>query len=207
MRIERCYFCSNKVYPGHGIQFVRNDSKVFKFCRSRCHRHFKRKKNPRKVRWTKAFRKTAGKELTIDPSFEFEKQRNVPTKYNRELWQKTLDAMKQVTKIREKREHKFVMDRLMKGVENDRLKDLATVKHHMHVIRSPAAGLRQKKTVEDEMEMEEEVEERLEAGPSKTVEDKPDKIADEELMSEDEDKIEEDDSGDDGDDSSDDDDE
>ena len=39
--------------------------------------------------WTKAFRKGAGKELAIDPSFEFEKRRKIPVKYDRELWTKT----------------------------------------------------------------------------------------------------------------------
>jgi large subunit ribosomal protein L24e len=91
------------VYPGHGISFVRNDCKIFRFCRSKCHRAFKKKRNARKVRWTKAFRKSHGKEMTIvcelvlctgshaaqDPVLDFEKRRNVPTKYDRDLWQTT----------------------------------------------------------------------------------------------------------------------
>ncbi|KAH8117287.1 ribosomal protein L24e-domain-containing protein [Phellopilus nigrolimitatus] len=112
MRIEKCYFCSTSVYPGHGSAFVRNDSKVFRFCTSKCHKNFKMKRNPRKVRWTKAFRKSHGKEMTIDSTFEFEKRRNVPVRYNRELVQTTIKAMRRVGEIRQKREHAFWRNRM-----------------------------------------------------------------------------------------------
>ena len=75
--------------PEHSLIFSFFYFQIFKFCRSKCHKNFKKKKNPRKAKWTKAFRKSAGKELAVDPSFEFEKRRNVPVKYNRELWTQT----------------------------------------------------------------------------------------------------------------------
>jgi len=144
MRIEKCYFCSSPVYPGHGIQFVRNDCKIFRFCKSKCHAAFKKKKNPRKVRWTKAFRKSSGKELAVDPTFEFEKRRNVPVKYDRELWNKTVDAMKKVEVIRQKRSAKHIMNRLNKAKVLEKEKDIKEVQRNLPLIRSPAAGLLQK---------------------------------------------------------------
>ncbi|KAH8276931.1 hypothetical protein KR026_002583 [Drosophila bipectinata] len=148
MRIETCYFCSSKIYPGHGVNFVRNDCKIFKFCRGKCHKAFKRKKNPRKVGWTKAHRKAAGKELAIDPSFEFEKRRNVPIKYSRETWQKALEAIKKVTEIKERRQNHFVMERLRKGREIEIQMDVKDVQRNMSLIRSPAAGLKERRAKE-----------------------------------------------------------
>ena len=69
------------------------------------------KRNPRKVRWTKAFRKSAGKELAVDPSFEFEKRRNIPVLYNRETWSKTVQAMQRIEEIRTKRQNQYLKNR------------------------------------------------------------------------------------------------
>lgn len=131
------------------------------------------KKNPRKVRWTKAYRKAAGKELTVDPAFEFEKRRNVPTKYNRELWTKTVEAVKKIKDIRERRERHFVMERLRKGTDVEIEMDVRDVQKNIALIRSPAAGLRERQNKAKLAElgaMEDEEEEEITYVPAKELE-------------------------------------
>jgi len=124
------------------MTFVRNDCKLFRFCTSKCHRQFKHKKNPRKARWTKAFRKSAGKELSLDPSFEFEKRRDVPVKYDRELWKESMGAMKRVAMIKQKREAHFIMKRLRKARAIERERDVKEVARDISMIKSGAAGMK-----------------------------------------------------------------
>lgn len=78
------------------------------------------KRNPRKVRWTKAFRKAAGKEMTIDSTFEFEKRRNVPVRYDRDLMSTTIKAIQRVQEIKAKRERLFTKNRLQPKQEAER---------------------------------------------------------------------------------------
>ena len=58
--------------------------------------------------------KANGKELTCDASLEFEKRRNMPVKYDRELMQNTVKAVKRISEIRQKREAHFILNRLAK---------------------------------------------------------------------------------------------
>ncbi|KAL6607996.1 hypothetical protein ACP70R_041059 [Stipagrostis hirtigluma subsp. patula] len=120
MRLEKCWFCSSTIYPGHGIQFVRNDAKIFRFCRSKCHKNFKMKRNPRKVKWTKAYRRLHGKDMTQDTTFEFERKRNRPERYDRNVTERTLKAIPLITKIRHDRQKKHITDRQMKGKIKER---------------------------------------------------------------------------------------
>ncbi|KAI8377428.1 ribosomal protein L24e-domain-containing protein [Radiomyces spectabilis] len=159
MHIDRCYFCSGPCYPGHGTMFVRNDSKTFRFCRSKCHKNFKMKRNPRKVRWTKAFRKASGKEMVIDSTFEFEKRRNVPVRYDRNLMATTIKAMKRVQEIRARRERAFYRNRMSGNAEKEKADDIRVVKQNIEL--APLEAQKRMQTVKIEatkaenMDMEE----------------------------------------------------
>ncbi|RDY11713.1 putative ribosome biogenesis protein RLP24, partial [Mucuna pruriens] len=126
MRLEKCWFCSSTVYPGHGIQlFVMMQSstsdgtciapiQIFRFCRSKCHKNFKMKRNPRKVKWTKAYRRVHGKDMTQDSTFEFERKRSRPERYDRNLAENVLKAIPKIDKISVSREESHHKNR-MKG--------------------------------------------------------------------------------------------
>ncbi|KAM0688243.1 hypothetical protein COBT_000503 [Conglomerata obtusa] len=130
MRIEKCYFCSCNVYPGHGTRFVRNDALVFIFCRSKCSRAFKKKRNPRKLQWTKAYRKAHNKELTEDTIYEFEKRRCEPVLYDRELFTEVKEVLPVVAGLRGKRENEFVKERMLCGREKMKKHEIAFVVKH-----------------------------------------------------------------------------
>ena len=136
MRIHVCYFCSSPCYPGHGITFVRNDCKVFRFCRSKCHKNFKLKRNPRKQKWTKSFRRAAGKEMRVDSTYDFEKRRNKPIKYDRNLMGATIRAMQKVQQVKDKRHERFYANRMkgakeMKKQQEDKTAKRSASKHRL----------------------------------------------------------------------------
>lgn len=139
MRLEKCWFCSSTVYPGHGITFVRNDATIFRFCRSKCHKNFKMKRNPRKVKWTKAYRKQAGKELAEDATFEMERKRNRPEKYDRQLVHKTVKSMQKVEEIRVKRQARFHMERMARAKGARVASEKKELEQDITLIRAPAA--------------------------------------------------------------------
>eukprot|EP00871_Galdieria_phlegrea_P005508 jgi/Galph1/5959/GphlegSOOS_G4607.1 len=112
MRLERCYVCSSTIYPGHGTMFIRNDAKCFRFCRSKCRKTFHMKRNPRYLRWTKAYRKSHGKEMAIDSTFEMERKRQRIQRYDRQLVGKTLQAIQKVDTIRTQRGNDYYKNRM-----------------------------------------------------------------------------------------------
>lgn len=114
------------------------------------------------MKWTKAYRKTVGKELAVDPSFEFEKRRNIPVKYDRQTWSKAIEAMKKVETIKQKRQGAYIMQRLRKGRELEQERDVKEVQRDLSLIKSPAAELKKNAEREAEEHMDRDSDEEME---------------------------------------------
>ena len=92
------------------------------------------KRNPRKLKWTKSFRKSAGKEMTVDTTLTFAARRNVPVRYNRDLVASTLKAMQRISDIRAKRERVFYKKRMAGNKEREREANAKLVAENSHLL-------------------------------------------------------------------------
>ncbi len=110
------------------------------FNRSKCHKNFAMRRNPKKLRWTKAFRRATGRELVNDKTLEFEKRRNRPVKYNRELWEKTVKAIRKVEEVKVAREKRMYLRRMMGVRKKNAMDALETIKRHNKVVEGPLAN-------------------------------------------------------------------
>ena len=100
------------------------------------------KRNPRKLKWTKAFRKAAGKEMTVDSTLQFAARRNVPVRYNREHIATTLQAMERISEIRARRERAFYKKRMAGNKERQRAADKKLVEENEHLLPRQRASER-----------------------------------------------------------------
>ncbi|CAK9150522.1 unnamed protein product [Ilex paraguariensis] len=96
------------------------------------------KRNPRKVKWTKAYRRLHGKDMTQDATFEFERKRNRLERYDRNLTENTLKAIKKIDKIRVDREARHHAMR-MKGKRAKEQKEATKeLEQSIHMVKAPA---------------------------------------------------------------------
>jgi len=58
--VERriCSFCGSEIEPGTGKIYVRKDGTIYHFCSSKCQKNMlKLKRTPRKIKWTRYYKK------------------------------------------------------------------------------------------------------------------------------------------------------
>ncbi len=82
--------------------------------------------------------------MTIDSTFEFEKRRNRPIRYNRETMATTIRAMKRVSEIQHKRQDLFWRNRMRAHVGTKREQIRAEIKKGIELIVPAAAKDREK---------------------------------------------------------------
>jgi large subunit ribosomal protein L24e len=105
MEIKICSICGSKIYPGHGSVFVKNNLKLYRFCRSKCRKLFSLKKNPIFLKWTSKNRLIKGRKLmsSFERSKDFDKKFLLKKNYNFYLTLRTLYQYKNREKMYNKR--------------------------------------------------------------------------------------------------------
>ena len=112
------------------------------------------KRNPRKLKWTKAFRKSVGKEMTVDQTLSFAARRNIPVRYNRDLVSTTLKAMQRVSEIKARRERVFYRNRMAGNKERAKAANRKLVAENEHLLPRVRGSEKMAMEVEEPLELE-----------------------------------------------------
>lgn len=131
------------------------------------------KRNPRKLRWTKSFRKAAGKELVVDSTLALAARRNVPIRYDRARLSVALTAMRRVAVVRARRERAFYTQRMAGNRARQRATDRKLVEENAHLLpreRGSVRVAREERELLEGVVVEAPVEEMLIAGKETVAE-------------------------------------
>jgi len=77
-----------------------------------------------------------------DSTLEFEKKRNRPPKYDRELWRKTIKAIKKINEIKARREHQFYLNRMKQPRRKSALQTLERIKKDKEILEEPIRNIK-----------------------------------------------------------------
>ncbi len=55
--MHNCSFCGCELRPASGKMFVRNDGRVFYFCKSKCQKNWDMGRSGKEHKWTKLYKK------------------------------------------------------------------------------------------------------------------------------------------------------
>ena len=77
--------------------------------------------------------------MSVDSTFDFERLRHRPVRYDREVMKTTVLAMERVHHIKENREKRFWEKRMEPNAARQKERDLAEVQHGLDIIVSPLA--------------------------------------------------------------------
>jgi large subunit ribosomal protein L24e len=113
-------------------------------------------RNPRKLAWTKSFRRAHGKELELSvDSALVAARRNVPVRYNRELVATTVKAMARISEIRNKRERAFYKQRMAGNRARSLADDRKLVAENQHLLPPAERDNKPENALGEEMDVEE----------------------------------------------------
>ncbi|KAI1295224.1 ATPase-activating ribosome biosynthesis protein [Mortierella claussenii] len=73
-----------------------------------------------------------------DSTFQFEKRRNIPVRYDRDLMATTIKALKRSQEIKAKRERVFFKNRMSGNKLRQKTENQALVQKHIHLVDTPA---------------------------------------------------------------------